>query len=419
MSKKTIHIIGGGVIGLCAAWYLQEEGYEVTVIDQSDLSNGTSHGNAGMIVPSHFIPLAAPGVISKGIRWMFSAKSPFYIRPRLNNKLIQWLWQFYLSCNENKVHNAAPVLLAFNQWSKFLYETFAEEVGLDFSFEKKGLLMLFKTSKQQKEEASMVKQSKQLGLSANLLSKAEVEQLEQNANLNILGGAYFPDDAHLHPQQFIQQLLLRLKQTGVQFLQAKVVNFDIKDQQIKAIIDSNQQSIPTQQVLCTAGTWSAQLLEKAGISMLLQDGRGYSFTLPLSSNSPRIPSILAEAKVAITPMHQQLRIGGTLELGSLLSKKDKINALRLKGILERTTQYYPQLDVQPLYEQTPWVGYRPCTPDGMPYMGKAPKVQNLFIATGHGMMGMSLGPATGKLMRQIISKQKTSITTELFKIDRF
>lgn len=419
MSKKAIHIIGGGVIGLCAAWSLQEEGYEVTVIDQSDLSNGTSHGNAGMIVPSHFIPLAAPGVISKGIRWMFSAKSPFYIRPRLNNALIQWLWQFYRSCNENNVHNAAPVLLAFNQWSKFLYEAFAEEVGLDFAFEKKGLLMLFKTSKQQKEEESMVKHSNQLGLSANLLSKAEVEQLDRNVNLNILGGAYFPDDAHLHPQQFIQQLLLRLKQKGVQFLQTKVVDFDIKDQQVKAVIDRNQQSIPTQQVLCTAGTWSAQLLKKAGISILLQDGKGYSFTLPLSSNSPSIPSILAEAKVAITPMHQQLRIGGTLELGSLLSKKDKINSLRLKGILESTTQYYPQLDIQPLYKQTPWVGYRPCTPDGMPYMGKAPKVQNLFMATGHGMMGMSLGPATGKLMSQIITKQRPTIATELFKIDRF
>jgi D-amino-acid dehydrogenase len=329
------------------------------------------------------------------------------------------LWQFYRSCNEANVNNAAPVLLAFNQWSKFLYEAFAEEVGLDFSFEKKGLLMLFKTSKQQKEEESIVKQSNQLGLSANLLSKAEVEQLERNVNLNILGGAYFPDDAHLHPQQFIQQLLLRLKQKGVQFLQTKVVDFDIKGQQVKAIIDSNQQSIPTQQVLCTAGTWSAQLLKKAGISILLQDGKGYSFTLPLSSNSPSIPSILAEAKVAITPMHQQLRIGGTLELGSLLSKKDKINSLRLKGILESTTQYYPQLDIQPLYKQTPWVGYRPCTPDGMPYMGKAPKVQNLFMATGHGMMGMSLGPATGKLMSQIITKQKTSIATELFKIDRF
>jgi len=177
MSKRNIHIIGGGIIGLCSAWYLVKEGYEVTVVDRNDFTDGTSFGNAGMIVPSHFVPMAAPGVITQGLKWLLDGRSPFYVKPRLNLDLINWTYQFYRSATEGKVREAMPLLLAFNEESKRLYEemTYQEEVAS--GYEKRGLLMLFKTEKQAVEEARLVEQAGRLGLEAEILSPQELRTL--------------------------------------------------------------------------------------------------------------------------------------------------------------------------------------------------------------------------------------------------
>jgi D-amino-acid dehydrogenase len=417
MTKDSIHIIGGGIVGLCSAWYLHQEGYKVSVIDKSNLSDGTSHGNAGMVVPSHFIPMASPGVIAQGLKWLLNSKSPFYIKPKFESDLLTWLWKFYRSANRDKVETSMPVLFAFNEWSKQLYKELSQLSNFDFAFEEKGLLMLYNTPKQAEEEEELAEEAHRLGIKADILNKIELKNLEPEMDLDVLGGIYFPGDAHLYPNRFIEKMIRALKKGGVDFITDKtIIDFKYKNGQITELVDAQKNNISVENVLLASGSWTGQLLKKIGVKIHLQAGKGYSVTLKEPALRPRIPTILSEAKVAITPMGNDLRIGGTLELGGIT---DTINQNRLAGILESIPAYYNNLEIPNANKLEVWKGYRPCTPDGMPYIGQTKKLKNLIVATGHGMMGLSLGPATGKLVSQIATGQKTNIDTKLFEIDRF
>lgn len=417
MSKKSIHIVGGGIIGLCTAWYLLKEGYQVTIIDKGDMKNGTSHGNAGMIVPSHFVPMASPGVITQGLKWLLDSKSPFYVKPRMNLSLFQWLWSFYRSSTKEKVNTAMPILYAFNERSKELYKEISEENHFDFSYEEKGLLMLFNSEKQAQKEEKLAAEAHKIGIKTDLLNYNQLAKLEPEMDLEALGGLYFPEDAHLYPNQFIAQLITVLKQNGVQFInETSIIGFKTTNSKISFLIDKNRNEIPVDNVLLATGSWSAYLLKKLGIKLLLEDGKGYSITLNQPKIRPKTPTILAEAKVAITPMGDDVRIGGTLELSGL---SNKIDTNRVKGIVESIPKYYKNWSVPYPHESGVWKGYRPCSPDGLPYIGKSNKVENLYIGTGHGMMGLSLGPATGKILSEIITQQKPFLDIELFTPERF
>jgi D-amino-acid dehydrogenase len=410
-------IVGGGIIGLCSAYYLSEAGTEVEVIDQSDFTDGCSFGNAGMIVPSHFTPMATPGVIAKGLRWMFDSKSPFYIKPRLNAELLQWLWKFYQSCSKEKVDRAIPVLRNYQFLSKQLYQELAKKPELDFLYKEVGLLMLYKTAKAEEEEKSIAELANEVGIEAKILNSVEVEKLETGTSTNVLGGIYYPGDAHLSPNRLMKGLVSYLKKRGVIFRdKTTVTGFKYQKDKIEAILTNKGIQIPVENLVVAGGAWTPKILKFLGIKMLLQDGKGYSITLKNTVEKITIPSLLAEAKVAMTPMGNDLRIGGTLEISNL---SQKINLLRMAGILEAVPKYYPELKQKMPPKETIWHGYRPCPPDGLPYMGRSKKYKNLVIATGHAMMGMSLGPASGKLVAEIIQNDSTSLNLTLLDPNRF
>lgn len=417
MSKKSIHIIGGGVVGLCAAYYLNKSGVNVTIIDKTDLSDGTSHGNAGMIVPSHFIPLASPGVISKGIKWMFDTKSPFYVKPRLSLELAQWMWQFYRSCSKENVARAIPVLFDFNQHSKELYKEFSEMPEFSFCFEEKGLLMLYQSAQQEKEELEMAEKANAIGVEAEILTSDAIKALEPDIRISSRGGLYFPGDAHLYPNSFLNQLVTYLKENNVTFLTGKSVeNFGTTNGKINNILFSDGSGIAVDSILFSSGSWTGKLFHKLGMKLPLQDGKGYSITLNKPTLKPGIPTILSEAKVAVTPMGDDLRIGGTLEISNFSTS---INSKRLEGILESVPRFYPDLNVEMPKKEDVWYGYRPCTPNGMPYVDQSSVYSNLYVAAGHGMMGMSLGPATGKMISELYLNEKSTIPNELMRLNRF
>lgn len=410
-------IIGSGIIGLSIAFYLSEAGAEVTIVDKGDLSSGCSFGNAGMIVPSHFVPMATPGVIAKGLRWMFDAKSPFYIKPRLNWALTQWLWAFYRSCHPQKVEKAIPVLRDLSWLSKKLYKELAAHPALDFGYEERGLLMLYQSAKAAQEEIKMAEQAEAIGVAAQVLSPEALQKLDGGTTMQVRGGVYYPGDAHLAPHQLMEQLIAYLRKKGVSFLDRTVVNnFSYQKNNITHLLTQDGQKLPVQQVVMAGGAWTPQLLRLLRIKMLLQDGKGYSITLDQAKEKPRIPSILTEAKVAITPMGNQLRIGGTLEISNLSTK---INLQRVQGIIEAVPRYFPK--IRPNLPETSaiWHGFRPCTPDGLPYIGSVPSFDNLTIATGHAMMGLSLGPATGKLVAEHLLGHPTSLPLTPFNLTRF
>jgi D-amino-acid dehydrogenase len=411
-----VGIIGGGIIGLSSAYYLTKSGHQVTIIEQSNLKDGCSFGNAGMIVPSHIIPLAAPGMIAKGIRWMFNSSSPFYVKPRLSGDLIKWGYQFYKNSTKEHVAKSAPALKEISLLSKAMYQQLSKELPFDFGYHERGLLMLYQTKETEHEEAETAAMANKQGIEARMMSAQEVQALEPDVKVNVRGGVYFPGDAHITPQAYVNQMITYLKDQGVNInADTTVSNFLVENGKIKAVI-TDKGDFHFDEVIIATGSWSGIMTSKLGISLPMQAGKGYSFTLPDVVKNVRIPSIFLEARVAVTPMGSTLRFGGTMEITGV---DHHISMNRVKGIVEAIPKYYPEMKVNMPMQSDIWYGLRPCSPDGLPYIGRSNKIGNLVLATGHSMMGLSLAPGTGKLVSEIVNREKTSINISLFAPERF
>ncbi len=421
-----IGIIGGGINGLFSAYYLQKQGHEVTIIDQTDLSDGCSHGNAGMIVPSHIIPLAAPGMIAKGLRWMLSSTSPFYIRPRLSGSLLKWGWLFYKNSTSQNVEKSIPILRDISFLSKNLYQDFEKQKHFDFGWHERGLMMLYQTPSMAHEEAEGAAVANKAGIEAHVLSQKEVQNLEPNTKINALGGVFYSGDAHLSPHLLLsglKKLLYTVEERnpdtigkGVTFkLKTEVLNFEIKNSRVTSVI-TEKEKLDFDEIIIAVGAWSGVLTEKLGISLPLQGGKGYSMQFDRLGDKVNIPSIMLEARATATPMGNDLRCAGTMEIAGIdLS----VNMNRVKGIVNGVNSFYPDLKVELPQQQAVWSGLRPCSPDGLPYIGRVSHLKNVTIATGHGMMGLSLGPATGKLVSEIVENRPLSISVDLLNPMRF
>ncbi len=411
---KNCIIIGGGIIGLCSAYYLQKEGHQVTVVDQSNMDAGASYVNAGYLSPSHIIPLSAPGVMKKGIKWMFDSSSPLYIKPRLDLDFFKWTWAFNKSCNGAHVKRSAPVIRDISVLSQELYEDIKKTENFDFHYDKKGLLMLCQTEEMLKEEMKISNLAQDLGLEAQAINSEEIKRLEPNVKINAIGAVYFKCDHHTTPNEFMKEMKTYLKNSGVRFFKnEKVEDLQIQDGKIVSII-TNKQTIKADEFILAAGSWSHLLSKKLGLKLLLQAGKGYRVNSDRSTGIS-IPAILAEAKVAITPMSGFTRFSGTMEIAGI---NHNINKVRVEAIARATQKYYPEIELTNEVKSNAACGLRPVSPDGLPYIGKSIKCKNLTIATGHAMMGWSMATATGKLISEIISEQKSSLSLAPFSPDR-
>ena len=426
-----VGIIGGGVIGLCSAYYLHKAGYQVTVFEQNALAEGCSMGNAGMIVPSHIIPLAQPGMMAKGLRWMLSPTSPFYVKPRLNADLMRWGWLFYRHSTPEHVARSIPVLRDLSLFSKKLYQELARpgearpEVAahgdtggqpLDFGWHERGLLMLYKTPTAEHDMAEEAEVANRAGVEARVLTGQQVQDMEPNARVSVRGGVLFPGDAHLDPGQLVRALITHLRRQGVTIHDQTTVTGLVQAGGRVTTIRTETQDYPVDAVVVAGGAWSALLARKLSLRLPLQGGKGYSFVLPGVSDTIRIPAIMLEARATATPIGPDLRFAGTLEVaGTDLS----VNMNRVRGIVQSINQYYPDVRVDMPRVEAVWSGLRPCSPDGLPYIGRVPQVENVVVATGHGMMGLSLGPATGHLVADLIAGRKSAVDTAPFAPGRF
>lgn len=409
-------IIGGGVNGICSAYYLTKKGWEVEIIDPNFSSDGSSYGNAGMVVPSHFIPMASPGVISKGLKWILDSSSPFYIKPRLNLELIQWLWSFYRHSNKSNVLRSQELIWKYNELSKEEYKIIASEVNFDFDFQERGLMMLYKNEKGRKEEVEIGEEAIKLGLKVEFLDQVGVQDKNPDTKVEVMGGVFYPGDAHLYSNHFMISMIAHLKEKGVKFISQKVTGLEVESGKVKRLKLDNKDNIEVEHVVVAAGAWSAKLLKDAGIRLLLQDGKGYSVTAFDTKQRPTIPSILTDDKVAITPMGNDLRITGTLEISGLSAK---VNKKRVQGFLSAVPRYFPDIKVDfPEDQKRLWTGYRPLSSDGVPYVGRTKEYENLIVATGQGMMGMSLGPETGKLVAEILNEEVSELNLDLLSPNR-
>src|SRR6266550_1639705 len=380
MSKRVL-IVGAGVIGLCTAYYCARRGFAITVVERKPARrDGCSFGNAGMIVPSHFVPLAAPGMVKLGLKWMWNSASPFYIKPRLDAELIGWGIKFWRAANAEHVRRSAPLLRDLSLASRACFEEFAALPDTDFGLVKKGLLMLCQEQHTLDEEAKMAAQARALGVPAEVLDAKQTAALDPGARMDVAGSVYFPLDCHLTTDRFMSALQAQLERLDVKFSwESEILDFTTKlDRRVRAVKLSSVKEVEADEFVVCGGSWSPELAHKLGLRIPIQAGKGYSLTVPKPRQIPQICSICTEARVAVTPMSGALRVGGTMEFAGL---NEDINPVRVRGIINSFCHYFPQFRPEDFSGIQPWRGLRPCSPDGLPFIGRTEKFANVSLAT--------------------------------------
>jgi len=416
MSKQVI-IIGGGVIGLSCAYYAAQAGHRVTLLDREAADHpGCSHRNAGMVVPSHFTPLAAPGMVALGLKWMWNPESPFHLKPRLDGGLIAWAYRFWRAATPARVRAAAPVLRDLSLASRAAFESLAAQEGGDFGLARKGLLMLCKTAHTLDDEAAVARQARDLGIPAEVLDARQTAALEPGVRMDVSGAVFYPQDCHLTPHRFLGALRGWLDAMKVDIRwRTAVTGWRTEGKRIAAVRTSDGDLSGDEYVIC-GGSWSPAITRDLRVRIPLQAGKGYGMTLPQPRQLPQHCAILTEARVAVTPMDGALRVGGTMEIAGF---DETIDLRRVRGIMQSVPDYFPDFRAEDFTGLEPWVGLRPCSPDGLPYLGRTAAHANLTIATGHAMMGLSLAPVTGMLIAEILSGHPPAIDLSLLSPDRY
>ena len=400
MSKK-VTIIGGGIIGLTSAFYLQAQGHQVRIIEQNNIGESCALGNAGYISPSHFIPLAAPGMVKKGLRWLLDPESPFYLHPRFDPAFFSWLWQFNRHCSQRHVESVKRALFELCSRSKSLYVSLSQTLGDPFQLQHKGCYVLSNTAKAFKEEEAIVTQAKELGLQASSLTAEQMQARFPEMQFAIEGAVLFSDDSHVQPGLLLKSLHQYLLQQGVEIVeQCQVERIEFSGNQVTRVCTKDGQ-YAVEELVIAAGSWSPRLAAMLDLSIPIQAGKGYSVTIdnPWQLDAPMI---LNESAVAITPFGQQIRFGGTMEFAGIDLSVDQ---RRISGILKSVKRYLPDFNPESVDRNLAWSGLRPCSPDGLPLIGRVQGFSNLILATGHAMLGLTLAPVTGEIVSQIIAGQ--------------
>ena len=413
MSQRAL-VIGAGGIGVASAWYLSHSGWEVTVIDSGDVCHGCSYGNACLITPSHSHPLPGPGVIGQSLRWMLQKDSPFYIQPRLDMGLLRWGLQFRRFCNTRSVHLGHKALMSLTRESLQLFLELQDQ--LDFFFEQNGLLQIYLTDRTFAEASYEQEILENESFSSRLLSKEETLNLEPALSTRIAGGLFIEGEAHAYSYGYVMSMARELEQRGVTFLTRRPVSRILATQnRVRgAILESPNETVQAEVVVLAAGSWTPQLAMPLGVNIPLQPAKGYSATIDAYAEGPRIPLMMPENKVIVTPLGNRLRFGGTLELAGF---NRKLNRARYDTVVRKACsilRHPPELK-----NEEPWFGFRPITPDGLPIIDRTQNIDGLIIATGHGMLGFSQSAITGKLVSELANEEIPSVSLEPFQLNRF
>ncbi len=414
-TKTDVLIIGGGAVGLSAAYYLLKSGRGVTLLDKAAIGQGSSAGNAGHIVPSHIIPLAAPGVIPTAIQWMLDPpRSPFGLKVSLSPAYLGWLIRFTLACTQENVTRGIPPFKWLGLLSAKNFSEMIAAENFDCAYQETGLLFLYKTEKALaggKHEAALMHQH---GLPAEILDQAALRKREPAAREDLIGAVDFTSDSALHPGEFLRLLKERVREMGANLREnTPVSHMQAEGGKITRVLTPTEE-FDAKQVVLAAGAWTPEVGRGLGLNLPIQPARGYSLTMPATQTMPKGALLLGERKIAVTPMGHQLRITGRLEIGEMSTQPD----MRWIANIEKAAREYIELNDDIVITET-WAGLRPTTPDGMPILGLSPRHENLILATGHAMLGLSLGPGTGQVVAELANGKSPEFDLSAFRPGRF
>lgn len=413
--RTDVLILGAGVIGLSCAWQLLQAGRSVRVIDRIGPGAGSSHGNCGTLTPSHAPPLAEPGVIAKAMRWMLQDDAPLYIKPRWDPALWSWLLRFARQCRSDRADTVTRHRAAILLQSRQVLDEFLSQTGIDCENRNDGLLYAFRDTASLTSYAGLPAQLKPFGLDARLLSRAEVLAMEPALRPEVVGGLLHSQDGHLRPDRLIDGLAEKVRQLGgIIDAPAEIIGFERRVDRIEAVWLRDGRRLRAAQIVCALGAWSPQLFRQLSIHLPIQPGKGYSITYSRPELCPQRPLVLKERSVCVTSWASGYRLGSTMEFAGY---DESLNERRL-GALERAAREYL---IEPIGAtvQERWYGWRPMTPDDLPLIGPVPGLQGIWLATGHGMLGVSMSAATGLMVRQMLLGQPADLDPAPFSPKRF
>jgi D-amino-acid dehydrogenase len=414
-TKSDILIIGGGPVGLSCAYYLLKSGRKVTLLDANEIGKGSGSGNAGHIVPSHIIPLAAPGVVTSALKWMLDpAHSPFGMKVSFDPNYISWLLKFVLACSETNVHRSIKPLHDLGQLSANNFAQIIAEEKFDCSYQEKGLLFLYKTEKAFHDGQHEGEFMQKHGIPVSVYDKTKIHAVEPAALDDVIGGVHFTGDSHLNPAVFLKLLSNRVHALGAEMMDnTPVTGFESANGKITKV-KTNAGDFEAEQVILAAGALSSSVARDLKLNIPIQPARGYSITMSATKQMPSHALILGERRIAVSPMGDILRFTGRLEVGNFSMEPNPVWIQRI----ENSAREYLHLDEQLDVKET-WAGLRPTTPDGVPIIGRSPNHNNLILATGHAMLGLSLGPGTGQVVAKLVNGKETAFDLSPLRLERF
>jgi len=413
-SAVDVAVIGGGVVGIACALELARRGAQVLVLERDRVGHGCSYGNAGWLTPSLSLPLNNPSVVRKSLGWMFDPESPLYIQPRLDPAFLRWIAGFLLASRRDRFERGAAALLELCRASVDLWEELASRAPERFGFERHGLIAVYESRASLEAARGLIELVGRSGVRAELWTADEVRGREPAIVGAQAGGWFFPDDAHCEPYPAVRALTAEALRAGVRIAEDTELYAAAADGTGPRRLTTTRGTVAAQRVVLATGAWSEEVGRTLGLRVPILGAKGYTLLLPKLEPHPTRSIYLIERKIAVNPHADALRVGGTLEL---VRNDFSINQRRVDVILRGAQGMLALPRPTPVREV--WRGLRPCAPDGLPVIGRAPGRGDVWIATGHQMTGLKTSLGTARLLGELMTGAAPSFDPEPFRADRF
>lgn len=415
-AKRNVLVIGGGVIGVACAYYLNRDGHQVTVIDKGEIGAECSKGNCGLVCPSHVLPLAEPGAIGSAAASMLKPGGPFHIRPRIDPAMWKWMASFAKRCNRDDMIESAKAIQPLLTSSLDLYRELVATEGIECEFHKQGLLFVYRNSKAlDAYEPTNRLLTERFNEPAQKIEGDELLEFEPALRSGLAGAWYFEHDAHLRPDRLMASWRSLLEQRGVRFVENRALeDFNVSSGHVASATASGE-AFDADLFVVATGARTPLLAPILGQRVPIEPGKGYSITVPRPATCPTYPMIFPERRVAVTPMETGLRLGSIMEFTGY---DESIRPERLRLLTSATQEYLRDVQFDESWPEK-WYGWRPMTYDSTPVIGRCPGLSNVYLATGHNMLGLSMAPATGRLIAEMLSDSDTHISPTPYRVERF
>lgn len=414
--QQELVVVGGGVVGLACALELAERGHAVRVLDAGAVGGGSSHGNCGTLTPSHSLPLAAPGQVLRAMRWMLTPDAPLYLKPRFDPALWSWLLRFAGHCNHRAMMRSGAARAALLQASRAAFPRWLADHGIDCDFAETGTDHVFRNARALDEYLRELEWLRELGIASEVIDGATYLREEPALREGVVAVARFPGDASLRPDHYVAGLADALRSAGGAIDEHREV-LGIAQDGARLRVDTTAGPLHARDVVLAAGAWSPRLarrLQVPWLSRVMQPGKGYSITYDRPSRVPRRPLTLQERSVCVSAWPGGYRLGSTMEFSGYDAS---LNRRRLEA-LERGAREYLVEGVGPA-KQEEWYGWRPMSVDDVPVIGPVPGRPRQWLATGHGMLGVSMSIATAQLVADLVTGTEPALDPAPYRLERF